>query len=216
MRSVLTLVAAGLLSTGAFAQFSQTFDTTFGPVGVNSSPFLVSLPQFDTSLGSLTSIDVVLSAQIGASTFAFDNEGVAGNVTLSGGAELEASGPSSLVVVTTPTDSITDPVDADNDGAADFVGTDSLELVYGMAMDSDVAMLMAGFTPYEGAGTVDFTITPTLLNSFSASGAFGPIDATPGDVSGTLEITYNYIPEPATMALLGLGGLTLLRRRRGS
>ena len=37
---------------------------------------------------------------------------------------------------------------------------------------------------------------------------------TPLSAAGDVTVIYNYIPEPATMSLLGIGALALIRRRR--
>lgn len=88
----------------------------------------------------------------------------------------------------------------------------------------------------------DSTVSATDANgNYSGSGSFpgpieegGPFTVADGDLyievyeqfndagsaidasvtSGTLRITYTAVPEPAACAVLGLGGLALLRRRR--
>lgn len=44
-------------------------------------------------------------------------------------------------------------------------------------------------------------------------GGFGQLNTTPGTSSGKVTVTYIYIPEPASLAMLGLGSVVLLRRR---
>ena len=69
-----------------------------------------------------------------------------------------------------------------------------------------------------GPGTVDFTIdVQTIVNDFQSSPDMP--DAYQLDVQNPLlavyaKVTYTYTPEPATMAMLSLGALGLVARRR--
>lgn len=71
-----------------------------------------------------------------------------------------------------------------------------------------------------GPGTVDFTIdVKTIVNDFQSSP--DTPDEYQLDLQNSLltvytKVTYTYTPEPATMAMLGLGALGLAARRRRS
>jgi len=79
------------------------------------------------------------------------------------------------------------------------------------------------------AGVVDVILLPGFwpakgdtFEVLTAAGGItdGGLAVAPGDVGtwlphvGTDLLTAEYVPEPATLALLGLGALTLLHRRR--
>ncbi len=69
---------------------------------------------------------------------------------------------------------------------------------------------------WSGAGVFHYFEDTTRFNGVFAPGRFGA--ETPGlDYDGTIlegsRIEFDYIPEPATAALLGIAGLTLRRRR---
>ena len=84
--------------------------------------------------------------------------------------------------------------DATRDGAVD--GLDISKLVNGFGVSDKW-----GDGDFNGDGVVDGLDISILVNQFGLSYASEPLSAT-------------VVPEPATMALLGLGGLAVLRRRR--
>jgi hypothetical protein len=75
---------------------------------------------------------------------------------------------------------------------------------------ADLAFFSGG-----GTFTVNFTVTGGWAIAQEGGGGQGSIEATfDTDFGGTVEVKYEVIPEPASMALMGLGGLALIRRRR--
>jgi hypothetical protein len=69
---------------------------------------------------------------------------------------------------------------------------------------------------FEPGETWQFLVTnfdATVPPIFSSIGLFGASSTLPGD-SSNASILATPVPEPATMALLGMGGLAMLKRRR--
>ena len=149
----------------------------------------------------------------------WDNEAlVATDITLGIGAAVTAVALSGLSVLAVPlqTDSAVG-IAADNDGAADFVGTDAFAVVGGQGDDSDSASLVAGLAPYVGLGTFDVTLSAVVETFVSTTGGFGPIDPDPGVVFGLVSVTYEFtpIPEPSTGVLISLGLVASVALRPG-
>ena len=102
------------------------------------------------------------------------------------------------------------------DGPSDFDPTapDGLQYNGGTETDSDSGLISGTvFNQYIGTGTYDIDVDVTQWQDF---GGVSGIEwaVTPVSASGEVTVIYNYIPEPATLGLLSLGALALLRRRR--
>jgi hypothetical protein len=180
---------------------------------------LATLPQFDPALGTLLSVQLTLDADAFAGAIDWDNEaGIPTDVTLGIGAEVTAIGLAGLSVISIPLQiGSALGIAADNDGAADFLGTDSFSVAGGVGNDVDSSTLFSGFGAYIGLGTFDTTVGAVVQNFLSTTGGFGPIQQTPGQTSGTVSVTYNFtpIPEPGTGLLLTAGLVALgIKRRR--
>jgi hypothetical protein len=209
-----------LVGSAAQAATITCFDT-WGPavVPLAAAP-LATLPLFDPALGTLTVVSLELDADAFAGSIDWDNEaGIPTDVTLGIGAEVTAVGLAGLTVVSIPLqlDSALG-IAADNDGAADFIGTDSFSVVGGIGNDVQSNSLVAGFGAYIGLGTFDTTVEAVVQDFLSTTGGFGPIQQTPGSTSGTVTVTYEFtpVPEPSTAAFLGLGllGAVISGRKR--
>jgi hypothetical protein len=74
----------------------------------------------------------------------------------------------------------------------------------GTLSDSGGANQVVSFTGWSGLSSATIAITKFRLK----------FDDSPGGDFSIDDITYTVVPEPATMGLLGLGGLVALRRRR--
>jgi hypothetical protein len=208
-----------------------TFMLPFGPIPVTTANGVIgSLSLFDPDLGTLTNVELSLDVTTTDNSIIFDNEaGSGGSVTLGVGATVTAQdgGMNLSALIANPNETNMGTVDADNDAAADFVGSDSLAITGGMGTDSDSDSSMVGgvLAAFTGAGdpnpvgTFNVTLGSSIDQSLSTSGAFGPQQVDEGTISGTITVTYTYddggIPTPAALpAGLALMGMLGLRRRR--
>jgi hypothetical protein len=204
------------------ADFVQLQSQTVGPTGVNyASPVLVSIPQFNPATGTLLFVLVRITANFDAMVQA----------------ENLAQGPANITVLATETVSVTPPVFvspvpaqgtasiplsnapvAPFDGTADFLGPDTAtftltpnpqsQLIAGLTFNS-------GLSNFIGVGNLPaFSVNGT--GSFFVASDNGSLHTQTSLKAGaTIEVEYHYIPEPSTLALLGLAfGSVVFRHRR--
>jgi len=184
------------------------------PTTNTGSGRVVSLPQFDPALGTLTGVQLYLDADAFAGSIVWDNEsGTVTYVFLGIGATVTATAPDALTMIAIPLQEGEGNVAADNDGDPDYAGADSLSVTGGTGSDSDDANPTV-FTPYIGAGMFDVIISSVVKTYSGTTGGTGVTNSTPGQYDGLVSVTYTYVPEPTTMGLLACGGLAILSRRK--
>ncbi len=215
--SALGFLSISLLCTAGANAATISFSETFGPAAVPFPSTTLALPMFDPALGELTKVTLTLVATTFGGTIAWDNEApFATDVTLGIGAEVTAVGLGGITLVAVPFQiGSAMGIAADNDGAADFVGTDSFSVVGGSGSDSDMAMLTTGLGVYIGPGTFDVDVSAMVETFLSTTGGFGPIMSGPGSTDGTVTVSYTFIPLPPAVWLgtLGFVAIIVLRRK---
>lgn len=231
------LCVAGSASAGTIS-----YNGSFGPRALGFGPqALITLPLFDPSLGVLSEVAIRFVTTTAVGTIRWDNESeLPTSVSLGIGARSQAYLPDGSVMATqTPVTTGEFPlVGADSDGSPDFSGGDSVKLVGGESTSEDVVVLTGSeILSFIGSGNFDVLIdsevdTTIITNGGTGASDLGDESDPKGEMSGTVEVTYTYVngepdddvipvehsPEPASIALWGLGGLgtfLLARRRRG-
>jgi len=198
-------------------------------ISYTSTPFSgdtsldASLQQFDPTLGTLTGATVTLNADLTPVVEVLNYTGSSAPFTYAFETTYDTNPVTNQVVFTPSPATVTDPYsnvqDVDfvslvqNGVAADqginqFDGTPVL-----FSLDSTVPV--GDLSSFVGSSDVSFDYAADGDGNYGGSGAglyFG------GDRSyaGTATVTYTYdaVPEPTSLGLLGLGALGLFRRRR--
>jgi hypothetical protein len=207
----LTLLVTAVTGWADTTSETFTFTTATTPFDIASS----LIPQFDPTLGTLTSIVIDFSGTDSGFATITNGSSASGTYDFTVGATLELEDPTlsplfgitpefsgTLVVasgstVTSPT--MTSPT---------VTGTDTL---------------LSGFGPYTGTSTYVFTLLGSSTGSSSGPTPSTITESTSATSSG--EVTYNFtpaststVPEPSSIMLFGTGltllGLALRRFRR--
>ncbi len=219
----LSVIILTLPTSADIIQFSNTVtDSQSGSgSGTSGASFQLSatmtLPQFDPTLGELTGVswDDTITAD-GDVTWSLVNESSTETANVS--FEL-FNAPSLTVFPGSPTSLV--GVGMANEVLLDPSSMTLIDLVPGRLPEVDVTIDTDAFSllPYIGTGTMTSTyIQDNTLGIVNLSGLTEPNDLTysgSGALDWTRTITYTYapVPEPASSMLLGLGGMTTLRRQ---
>ncbi len=205
----LAIVGIAAASQAATVSYSatvpqQTTDFTNIPL---------SLSQFNPSLGTLTSVTLTLAGTATGSIRFESLDAQAAAILANLTASISASGPAALAITTVPLSSTTTNVTA-YDGTIDFGGTSGRTLDPLSATDTQSSSLSSGFGSYVGTNNVTINLSANGNSTVSGSGNIVTNLSQKAGGIATLTYTYTPVPEPATMAVLSIGALGLLRRRR--
>jgi hypothetical protein len=173
-----------------------------------------SLPQFDASIGSLESIELRVDAQFDG-FFEFENRSFTlplqvSNLRRSWDFRFGPTGATPVISMleTWAPDGFTL---ATNDGVVDFDGPGGVTIGY--KGGAQATSFITDFTGYIGSGTIDYSaslLTPFSFDTVGGSYFFGAF----ANAAATVTITYNYVPTPGALGVLGLGACFAARRRR--
>jgi hypothetical protein len=210
-RLLLTSLVALFIARFAAAQtlsFSAFFGDSLNPVPVSNFPQSLTLPKFDSNLGTLTSVTLtlestastVISKVINLSPTNQPYSGVFAQLNLS------LTAPGSATTTVAPFAGTFSGTAAGPMFTVTTAGTASQGL-----LSNSVSVVPADFSLYLGNGSGTYSIQVAGSVSSAGTGAPGAVaffgdGSTYGHV--TVEYTYTAIPEPSTYALIA--GLTLL------
>lgn len=226
--SLSTIVACGLLATIASPASADSinfsdqikFISDLQPTGT------VTLPAFDTLGNTLTLTNVLVEVFHFASVeLKADNDDPFQGATVSGRMfrQWSLTGPGVVSggnqITQTPfVNLLGDDTDGGNPFNFDPTGPDGVDfgtLSYGPLLASSHN---PAFGPYTDTGTVDFFVTPLLMSQdlqFVTPPDAWQLDVQNPSMTVVVKVTYEYVPEPASLSFLALGaGAMLVRRRR--
>lgn len=215
------LAYAAVFATVGFAASAATMSFT---ASVDSRPAdftsTVSVNQFDSSLGTLESVEVVLTGMVSGSARAENANPHDVTIDLGVDATIAASALGRELVAVIPSYSRNGIALSAFDGGFDFGGTSGVTYddLSATANDSTVLTDASDLAAFAGTGMIDLAVG-VVVN------AFGPDNGNVASLFNTnaganIEVIYTYsevtdVPVPASLPLLaGALGLAALVRRR--
>lgn len=220
--ATLALAACGLFALATPSHAAQT-SWEYQSVGMLTTNWnqTLTLNKFDTSLGTLTGVEFSLEGSILGDIKVESLDAAASTITATLQAILTLKSPTNAVL-TTLTPSVSESVALSAfDGVIDFGGT-SGHIFAGLSDASGpvYANDNANLSSYNGPGT--FTVALNAAGMSTASGGGNLVTQFATQAAGKVGVRYTYdaatpaVPEPTSLALLGVGsafGLAYRRRR---
>ncbi|MBT3279811.1 MAG: PEP-CTERM sorting domain-containing protein [Phycisphaerales bacterium] len=213
------------LGTGVASAKTMGYQTEYSEGNpIETTPYTMTLSQFDTQNDTrvLTGVTLSFTAQQSAS-IAFENGAsspVEGSADMSG-AFVTFQGTGNVndfefLSISTPTP--THDFAANEGGGQVYNGTGDDYWNFG-SLESETYTYSktswSSLDAFEGTGEISYDLTS--VGSWVLTGG-GDVQATVSDyiTAGVLRVDYEWepVPEPTTMALLALGGIAMLKRRK--
>lgn len=214
--SVIALLVASSASNATMVK-THTASLTNRTFDINT---VLSVPKFDPSLGTLQKATLSISQTLFASYGIESNRTDAGQTVTfslksSSNFALSVSQGDQTFTTYEATPSFTDFWTLEvYDGTPDFAGPSGASKTYiDNTEDFSQEYTGADLDRFIGTGNLDYNVNGTASITHGYSGGnLSVMFSTLG--SANVTVTYEYVPEPATIGLLMLGGLLFVFRRR--
>jgi hypothetical protein len=208
MLALSALVVPGV--AGASSISGPFTTTTPVPYTLTDWTSSLSFPKFNSALGTLVEVDISLTGDMETTVTVTNSSPSSSSGTAQ--TELQMSVQDAGLNFSTPEIDFLSPAYTYSLPGGGQVTSGLLTKTASNTADYTASAVL---TEFNGPGTIVLpasTFTQTVLSN--TGGNTDASQVTEGDLTGTVTYLYNPVPEPATLSLLALGGLAMLRRRK--
>lgn len=212
-------IALGVFALVAVAGTTQAAVTSYNgsiPSTTTNWNNNVTLPQWNPALfpgQTLTGVKIILTGSVSGRARVQNGDASPADVSYNLSALVNLSGPGGAAIAVLPLAGGNAILAAAVNPPQTFMAPDGLDTNSLNNSQMDMAVIAPGnFALYTGASTIALNVTAMGTSSASGGGNLTSIFNT--SAAAAYEVQYTYIPTPGAAAMLGLGGLVAVRRRR--
>lgn len=211
--------ATAAISFSALTASAETSTISFGDSidsMVTNWDDALELSLFDPRLGELCEVKITLLGDVTGSASYESLDAAPANISLNLSATIELTRPdNSLLVQVVPLVNVADSASA-FDGVIDFGGTsgNTFDDLAGDAMDMVVLTDPADLALFVGLGTISLPVSAAGASTATGAGNIVSQFSTFAGAGAEILYTYKPVPEPTSIALIGLGVAGVLASRR--
>lgn len=218
--SALSATVVITLATSVSATAQSTSHTVNLPAGISAldDPTAFGITQFDGNITDLTKITLTLESNFTGLYQVEELGSIAGNIEMQRDWEhliqLSDGGTAGNVLLQNVDEWTGSGFFSPFDGGIDFTGSSGLTRNFGSTVTSEIEIDAADYAAFVGAGDAELFFDFNSFFEFTIIDGNQTLVIATADYTGSLTVSYEFVPAPGAAALAGFAGVASMRRRR--